>query len=351
MKTLKIKLAALKFNRDRQIDKIHEEFLELSSALDRNERLEEAFDLMQAVASYINSFPKKSVKFFNKKHLAKIQAYLKSGRIAEDKEENRGHSCPTVRQIADKILTRYRNMVLVEGGTFQMGGRDDNWGDNKPVHDVMVGSFYMCKYPVTQAEYKAIMGKNPSRYKENSAPVDGINWYEAVEYCNKRSEREGLTPCYTIDGTNVTCDWKANGYRLPTEAEWEYAARGGKHNSPYRHSGGDDIYEVAWHIFNGGSRIHKVGQKKANALGIHDMNGNVWEWCWDWYDENYYEDLTLIEPLGPASGDSRVCRGGSWYNNDDICQCAYRGSNYPTYWSAGVGFRVVRSVFDEEDRK
>lgn len=243
-------------------------------------------------------------------------------------------------------MEKENDMVLVEGGTFQMGGNDYVAHDiEKPVHTVTVSSFYMSKYPVTQAEYQAVMGNNPSHFKGDQRPVDSVSWYEAVEYCNKRSEKEGLTPCYTIDGDDgddVTCNWEANGYRLPTEAEWEYAARGGKHNSPYKYSGSDNIDEVAWYRENSRSETHEVGKKKANVLGIHDMNGNVEEWCWDWFDEDYYSNSPENNPLGPASSGYRVLRGGT--RNDYGCGCrnSKRASFRPGGRVRDWGFRVVR---------
>lgn len=239
-----------------------------------------------------------------------------------------------------------KNMVYVEGGTFQMGsGDDDNdASDNeKPMHQATVSSFYMGKYEVTQAEYKAIMGENPSNFTGDTLPVERVTWYDAVEYCNKRSEAEGLTPCYTIDGTDVTCNWNANGYRLPTETEWEYAARGGKNNSPYKRSGSDNADEVAWYYENSGSTTHEAGTKKANALGIYDMNGNVHEWCWDWYD--YYSgSSTERNPFDPAPDSCRVIRGGCWSYYAKYCRCAYRIGGPPDFRFMDLGFRITRSA-------
>ncbi|MDR2923307.1 MAG: formylglycine-generating enzyme family protein, partial [Treponema sp.] len=190
------------------------------------------------------------------------------------------------------------NFVRVEGGTFQMGSNSGN-DDEKPVHTVTVKSFSIGKYEVTQKEWYEVMGSNPSYFKGDNRPVECVSWYDAVEYCNKRSEKEGLTPAYTIDksgkdpnNTNGDDDIKwlvrrnrnANGYRLPTEAEWEYAARGGN-GSPgnYTYSGSNTAGEVAWYSSNSGGSTHDVGTRAANNLGIHDMSGNVYEWCWDWY--------------------------------------------------------------------
>lgn len=232
------------------------------------------------------------------------------------------------------------DMVLVEGGTFQMGSTDFDW--TKPVHQVTVSDFYMSKYEVTQAQYKAIMGNNPSYFKGDNLPVENVSWYDAVNYCNKRSTKEGLTPYYTINETTVTRNWRANGYRLPTKAEWEYAAKGGKYKLSFTYSGSHNIDEVAWYEGNSGGQTYEVGQKEANVLGIYDMSGNVWEWCGDWYGN--YGSNAVNNPLGPASGDRRVIRGGSWCNDADYCRCAGRSYCNPDIRYNGVGFRVVRSA-------
>jgi len=192
----------------------------------------------------------------------------------------------TMEKGSSQQTERLENFVFVEGGTFQMGSNDGD-SDEKPVHSVTVSSFYVGKFEVTQKEYQNVMGKNPSYFKGENNPVENVTWYDAVKYCNKRSEKEGRTPSYNINGNNVTCDFSANGYRLPTEAEWEYAARGGNKSQNYKYSGSNKIGDVAWYDSNSGLRTHPVGQKAPNELGIYDMTGNVWEWCWDWYDGNY----------------------------------------------------------------
>ncbi len=237
-----------------------------------------------------------------------------------------------------------KNMVFVEGGSFQMGS-DDGDSDEKPVHQVRVSSFLIGKYEVTQKEWKEVMGSNPSNWKGDQLPVEQVNWFDAVDYCNKRSLKEGLRPCYSGSGNSITCDWNANGYRLPTEAEWEFAARGGVKGKGYKYSGSNDIGSVAWYDGNSSNKTHEVGTKAANELGLHDMSGNVWEWCWDWYDSGYYAKSAGSDPKGTGSGSSRVLRGGSWGNLGNYCRVALRDSFNPGSWRNGSvdGFRVVRA--------
>ena len=237
-----------------------------------------------------------------------------------------------------------KNMIYVEGGSFMMGSKDGH-DDERPVHKVTVSSFWIGKYEVTQKEWKEVMGNNLSNQKGDNLPVEQVSWYDAVEYCNYRSIAEGLLPCYRGKGDNISCDWTANGYRLPTEAEWEYAARGGIMSKGYKYSGSDNINAVAWYYNNSGGKTHTFGTKAANELGIYDMSGNVWEWCWDWYSNSYYSSIPANNPTGPTSGASRVRRGGSWYDRSSgnavssrSFGSAYRGS------SNDLGFRVCRTI-------
>ena len=163
----------------------------------------------------------------------------------------------------------------------------DGFDNERPVHTVTVSTFYIGKYEVTQGLYESVMGANPSEFKgDNNLPVENVTWYNAVSFCNKLSEKEGRQAVYTIDGTTVTADWSKNGYRLPTEAEWEYAAKGGN-GSPgnYLYAGSNNVDDVAWYSGNSSNTPHVVGKAKPNGLGIYDMSGNVWEWCWDWYSD------------------------------------------------------------------
>jgi formylglycine-generating enzyme required for sulfatase activity len=231
-------------------------------------------------------------------------------------------------------------MVLVEGGTFRMGSTSGD-SDEKPVHSVTVKSFYMGNYEVTQQEWVEVMGSNPSIFKGDNLPVENVSWYEAVDYCNKRSLKEGLIPAYRGSGDAVTCDFGASGYRLPTEAEWEYAARGGNRKASYMYAGGNSPDAVAWYGANGGGCTHPVGTKQPNSLGLYDMSGNVFEWCWDRY--GHYGSGGQTDPRGAASGSNRVDRGGSWGGAAVLVRSANRDSSTPYYRSSLLGFRLVRS--------
>jgi formylglycine-generating enzyme required for sulfatase activity len=236
----------------------------------------------------------------------------------------------------------HASFIRVEGGTFQMGSASGGSDDERPVRQVTVNSFYMSRFPVTQKEWVEVMGTNPSHFKGDDLPVEMVSWFDAIEYCNRRSLREGLTPAYTISGTGAqrTVMWHraANGYRLPTEAEWEYAARGGN-GSPgnFTHSGSNNADAVAWFSGNSGNRTRPVGTKQPNSLGLHDMNGNVWEWVWDWYGT--YR-VTTQNPIGVSYGTNRVLRGGAW--NAPAARSAQRRSSTPLLRNIDIGFRVVR---------
>ena len=253
--------------------------------------------------------------------------------------------------------------VYVQGGTFTMGDHfSEGDSDELPLHSVTVSDFYMEATEVTQAEWTATMGSNPaSGYGVGGTyPVYYVSWYSIIKYCNLRSMNEGLTPCYTISsstdpavwGTVPTssnstwnaaiCNWSANGYRLPSEAEWEYASRGGIHNADnYHYSGSDTIDDVAWYYSNSGSTSHPVGTKAANQLGLYDMSGNLWEWCWDWYGS--YTSDAQTNPTGPTTGSDRVIRGGGWGYNAPVCRVASRGYVGPYYSSVNYGFRLSRT--------
>ena len=232
------------------------------------------------------------------------------------------------------------DLVRIGGGTFIMGSPADErgrTGSEVPQHQVTVSSFYISKYEVTQAEYQEIMGINPSHNKGANLPVEQVSWLDAVEYCNKRSVKEGLTPAYTINGNNVSWERAANGYRLPTEAEGEYACRAGTQTPFYS---GTSVEEAGWYTGNSGGKTHPVGEKQPNSWGLYDMHGNVLEWCWDWLGD--YSAQAQTDPLGAPQGTSRVYRGGCWIFQEFQTRSAYRFGNHQNLRSFMVGFRVAR---------
>ncbi|MCD4818902.1 MAG: SUMF1/EgtB/PvdO family nonheme iron enzyme [Candidatus Cloacimonetes bacterium] len=249
-----------------------------------------------------------------------------------------------------KDITPPHNMVFVQGGTFQMGGED--FDDEKPIHSVTLDDFFIGKYPVTQKEWQDLMGNNPSSSKGDNKPVERVNWNNAIKFCNKKSIEEGLELCYSGEGQYSKCDFSKNGYRLPTEAEWEYAARGGifrqsltkNGTENYKYSGSNNIDEVAEYKGNNDKTTKPVGKKMPNELGIYDMSGNVWEWCNDRYDNSYYSISPKSNPQGhPLRGFNRVCRGGYWGSSTKLCRVADRGSCSPSNPYDGVGFRILRA--------
>ena len=233
------------------------------------------------------------------------------------------------------------DMALIYGGTFTMGspanerGRSTNEG---PQRQITVSSFYVGRYPVTQTEYQEIMEANPSHFKGPNLPVEQVNWFDAVEYCNRRSFKEGLTPVYTINGNNVSWDREANGYRLPTEAEWEYACRAETQTPFYS---GTSVNDAGWYSVNSGGQTRPVGEKEPNAWGLYDMHGNVLEWCWDWLGN--YTGGAQTDPLGASSGTNRVYRGGCWRFDAHQVRSAFRFGNHPFLKTFIVGFRIVRN--------
>ena len=234
-------------------------------------------------------------------------------------------------------------MVLLPGGEFTMGS--DAGVDSVHVRKVSVGSFYIDKHEVTQELYEKIAGKNPSRHKDPKNPVERVRWRETIAFCNQQSAAEGLKPCYDVK--TGQCDFSADGYRLPTEAEWEYACRGGTTGAyPF----GDDARDLkghAWFKANAGRKTHPVGQLRPNPLGLFDMAGNVAEWCNDWYGRDYYAEGPAADPQGPPKGEKRVMRGGGFKSPAEDCASAARNSDDPGYSDACVasddcGFRCVR---------
>jgi len=202
--------------------------------------------------------------------------------------------------------------------------------------------FSMGVHAVTQDLYEAVMGTNPSAFKGGLRPVEQASWYDAVRFCNALSAACGLQAAYTIGSggePSVSCDFRAHGFRLPTEAEWEYAARAGQ---DFEYAGSNELDKVGWYINNSSGHTHPVGQKKPNAWGLYDMSGNVWEWCWDRYGD--YPNKSQNDPYGPDFGDYRVRRGGSWSSYARLCRAAYRSWFVPGDRSVYLGFRLVLPV-------
>ena len=218
-------------------------------------------------------------------------------------------------------------MIAVEGGTFTMGATSeqgsDAYDDEKPAHQVTLSSYYIGKTEVTQELWQAVMGSNPSKFSGTNLPVEKVSWEDCQSFVIKLNELTG------------------KNFRLPTEAEWEYAARGGNKSNGFKFSGGNNIAEVAWYSKNGNKISHPVATKAPNELGIYDMSGNVWEWCSDWYSSSYYTSSSQTNPTGPNSGSYRVYRGGSWSGNDRYCRVSHRDSNYPSYRFNYVGLRLA----------
>lgn len=241
------------------------------------------------------------------------------------------------------------SFVLVEGGSFKMGSDKPVEPHESPSHQVTVNSFYIKKTEVTFEEfdkYTKATGKDSAlagAWGRGLQPVFMVSWFDAVQYCNWLSEQQKLSKYYIINGREISVVDTANGYRLPTEAEWEYAARGGNKSRHTYFAGSDTINEVGWYIDNSEGRTHPVRQKRPNELGLYDMNGNVWEWVWDVYDWNYYKTSPAIDPRGPASGPYRVMRGGAWYNYGNYAQVTTRQNHDPGFRQNSVGFRIARS--------
>jgi len=254
------------------------------------------------------------------------------------------------------------DMVPIPAGTFMMG--QTSITDATPEHSVTLSGFYMGKYQVTQEQYQAVMGSNPSSFNsspqagetQGKRPVERVSWYDALVFCNKLSTMEGLTPAYSISGSTDPAVWGSvpastnatwntvvivagsNGYRLPTEAEWEYACRAGTTTA---YNTGETISDnTGWYDGNSGNKTHEVGLKPANAWGLYDMHGNVYEWCWDWYGT--YASGAQTNPTGASSGSNRVIRGGSWVVIGRYLRSAIRIIGDPSVRVYDLGFRLVR---------
>ena len=228
-------------------------------------------------------------------------------------------------QLPAVIQNLVSNMVYVEGGTFTMGATSeqgkDAYDDEKPAHQVTLSSFSIGKYEVTQEEWEAVMGKNPSSFKGAKRPVERVSWNDCQEFIRKLNTMTGKR------------------FRLPTEAEWEYAARGGNKSIGYKYAGSDNLDRMAWYDSNSDNATHDIGQKSPNELGLYDMSGNVWEWCQDWYGS--YSSNSQTNPSGPSSGSYRVYRGGSWFSRARNCRVSFRSYGSPGFADNLQGLRLA----------
>ena len=249
----------------------------------------------------------------------------------------------------------YDGFIGIPEGTIMMGctkNQSSCQADEFPAHEVtLTRAFWLSETEVTQSEYTAVMGANPSEFSACAeCPVEMVNWFEALTYANARSTAEGLVPCFELSGvesgSTVTVlspngnPYDCEGYRLPTEAEWEYAARAG---TDLLYAGSNDVSAVGW--YGGNSGTHPVAEKAPNAWGLYDMSGNVLEWCWDWYDSGYYSPSPSSDPAGPAGpAGLRVFRGGGWNDYESFLRAAVRLGLGPSNGSIVLGFRLARSV-------
>lgn len=226
------------------------------------------------------------------------------------------------------------NMQEIEGGSYYMGAtaeqQNEAYDTEAPMHYVTVSSFFIGRYEITQAEWNAVMDEYPSNYygdDKDVFPVEMISWVDCHTFIDRLNEITGMR------------------FRLPTEAEWEYAARGGLYSNGMKYAGGNNPHEVTWNIDNSGKRPHPVGTKAPNELGLYDMNGNVWEWCEDWYANDYYAKSNgLTDPKGPATGEYRIIRGGSWFDDVRLCRVSSRYMNINTNRDPGLGFRLAMDI-------
>jgi acetoin utilization deacetylase AcuC-like enzyme/formylglycine-generating enzyme required for sulfatase activity len=236
-------------------------------------------------------------------------------------------------------------MLRLAGGWFEMG-RDSGNADEQPKHRVFLQPFLIDKYEVTQEEYSKYPLPNPSHFKNPKHPVEQMTWRDGIEYCNERSRAEGLDLCYDLK--SGTCNFAANGYRLPTEAEWEYACRAGSNTKYSFGNKSRSLQEYGWFKENSLGKTHPVGKKKPNPWGLYDIHGNVAEWSHDWYAADYYPNSPEKDPQGPARGTERVLRGGAWNNTADACRSTYRSKsdslNDSCRTSDAIGFRCVRNA-------
>ena len=282
-------------------------------------------------------------------HIAnEVIQYLQSNKIIEEPTSRAVNLAPEIAESLDISMSLERwtsivakKMVHIPEGEFPMGSENGPVAE-QPIHNVKLSSFYMSKCLVTQRDYEKVMSVNPSNFLGDlNRPVESVSWFDAVEFCNKWSILDGLTPCYTISDGEVFLDVKKNGYRLPTEAEWEYACRAGSSSEFFW---GDDeklATKYAWDETNSDDTTHSVGTKQKNGFGLYDMTGNVWEWTADWYAIDYYQHSEDLDPLGPEFGEHKVIRGGCYFQGVSRLRCASRIKRLPKLVDDVTGFRCV----------
>lgn len=257
---------------------------------------------------------------------------------------------PAVPKVIEITDANNVSMVVLPGGAFTMGNASGA-DTEKPAHEVMLSPFAIDKVEVTQIQFANLELPNPSNFKGDDNPVDQVRWNEAAEFCNERSKAEGLEPCYDL--STFRCDFEASGYRLPTEAEWEYAARSGTTGDYYFSGGSSKLTSNACYAGNSEKRTTAAGSKRPNAFGLFDMLGNVAEWCNDPYAADYYANSPRTDPRGPVDGPKRVLRGGSWKSDPDECRVTSRqfddsGIHDACFARNYVGFRCVRRLSEDE---
>ena len=263
----------------------------------------------------------------------KVQKDAEIGRLAQiisdlgaqiQKMKEDGNYLHEKHQLSPILLRIINNMVRVEGGSFIMGATEEQENpesDEKPISKVTVSSFAINKYEVTQEEWEYVMGNNPSSFKGNNLPIENVTWEECQTFISRLNSLTGMK------------------FRLPSEAEWEFAARGGVKGSGYQYAGSNNAEEAAWCTLNTSNCSHPVGQKKPNELGLYDMSGNVWEWCQDWFAE--YSEVAKTNPTGPSSGILRILRGGSWLSAERSCRVSNRHYSAPTDKDNNIGIRLA----------
>lgn len=295
--------------------------------------------------------------------LASVMLFAMSACSTDSQNNASGNTDTSISNTRSAVIEAPENFVLIKGGTFEMGSPDtEAWrSDDETQHTVTVGDFYMSVYELTQAEYREITGENPSNFSGDELPVENISWLDAIHYCNARSEKENLMPAYTVDGQNVTWDRSANGYRLPTEAEWEYACRAGT-TTPFNTENsisaeeanyyGHYPYEIEDNYFSQDNLSTKPGEYRQttvavnsfspNKWGLYNMHGNVSEWVWDYYGA--YNTEAQTDPAGAESGTLRVYRGGGWNDFAKNIRSAYRATLEQNKGSFNIGIRLVRNA-------